>query len=130
MKLEWSAAALADLDRFAAFLHERHPRLAKIIASAIKDKARILSEHPLIGRAIVARMNEVKSGIGGSDDISFPGFRSAQPGPAAAMKSSTARFGAPCRPIHVFSTEDLRWGSNSIWKKHSIGSGKSCAWYN
>ena len=55
MKLEWSAAALADLDRFAAFLHERHPRLAKIIAEAIKDKARILSEHPLIGRAIAGR---------------------------------------------------------------------------
>jgi toxin ParE1/3/4 len=55
MKLEWSAAALADLDRFAAFLHDRHPRLAKIIAVEIKHKARILSEHPLIGRAIERR---------------------------------------------------------------------------
>jgi len=55
MKLEWSAAALADLDRFVAFLHERHPRLAKIIAAEIKDKAGILSEHPLIGRAIEGR---------------------------------------------------------------------------
>jgi plasmid stabilization system protein ParE len=55
MKLEWSAAALADLDCFAAFLHDRHPRLAKIIAAEIKVKASILSEHPLIGRAIEGR---------------------------------------------------------------------------
>ncbi|MGA2930356.1 MAG: type II toxin-antitoxin system RelE/ParE family toxin [Solirubrobacteraceae bacterium] len=55
MKLEWSAAALADLNRFAAFLHDRHPPLAKIISAEIKLKARILSEHPLIGRAIEGR---------------------------------------------------------------------------
>jgi len=55
MKLEWSAAALADLDRFAAFLHDRHPRLAKIVAAEIMHKARILSEHPLIGCAIEGR---------------------------------------------------------------------------
>jgi plasmid stabilization system protein ParE len=46
MKLERSGAALADLDRFAAFLQERHPRLAKIIAAEIKIKAHILSDHP------------------------------------------------------------------------------------
>ena len=55
MKLEWSVAALADLNRFAAFLHDRHPRLAKIIAAEIKLKASLLSEHPLIGRAIEGR---------------------------------------------------------------------------
>ena len=55
MTLEWSAAALADLDRFAAFLHDRHPHLAKIVAAEIRDKARILSEHPLIGRPIRGR---------------------------------------------------------------------------
>lgn len=55
MRLEWSAAALADLDRFAAFLHDRHPRLAKVIAAEIKHKAGILVEHPLIGRAIEGR---------------------------------------------------------------------------
>jgi plasmid stabilization system protein ParE len=55
MKLEWSAAALADLDRFATFLHDRHPHIAKVISAEIKHKARILSEHPLIGRAIEGR---------------------------------------------------------------------------
>jgi plasmid stabilization system protein ParE len=55
MTLEWSAAALADLDRFAAFLRERHPRLAQIVAAEIRAKAAILSEHPLIGRPIAGR---------------------------------------------------------------------------
>ena len=55
MKLEWSAAALADLDRFAAFLHDRHPDLAKIVAAEIRDKALVLSEHPLIGRPLEGR---------------------------------------------------------------------------
>lgn len=55
MKLEWSAAALADLDRFAAFLHDRHPTLAQAIAAEIKNKARVLSEHPQIGRPIEGR---------------------------------------------------------------------------
>ena len=55
MTLEWSAAALADLDRFAAFLHDRHPDLAKVVASEVRAKARVLSEHPLIGRPIEGR---------------------------------------------------------------------------
>jgi plasmid stabilization system protein ParE len=55
VKLEWSAAALADLDRFAAFLHDRHPDLAKIVATEIRGRALVLSEHPLIGRPIEGR---------------------------------------------------------------------------
>ncbi len=55
MKLEWSAVALTDLNRFALFLHDRHPRLAQIIAAEIRHKAAILSEHPLIGRPIEGR---------------------------------------------------------------------------
>ena len=55
MKLEWSAAALADLDRFVAFLEDRHPRLARIVAAEIQHKTRILKEHPLIGQSIQGR---------------------------------------------------------------------------
>ena len=38
MKLEWSDAALADLDRFAAFLDREHPSLAAVVASEIIGK--------------------------------------------------------------------------------------------
>ena len=33
--LEWSIDALADLDRFAAFLHEHHPELAGRVANEL-----------------------------------------------------------------------------------------------
>jgi toxin ParE1/3/4 len=55
MKLEWSDEALADLDRFAEFLQQRQPSLAKIVAEEIIEKAQILSEDPLLGRAIEGR---------------------------------------------------------------------------
>jgi plasmid stabilization system protein ParE len=55
MKLEWSAAALTDLNRFAHFLQDRHPHLAQVIAAEIRHKAAILSEYPLIGRSIEGR---------------------------------------------------------------------------
>ena len=55
MKLEWSAAALADLDRFATFIHERHPSLARIVAAEIRNRAAILSDHPFSGRPIADR---------------------------------------------------------------------------
>lgn len=49
MKLEWSAVALADLDRFASFLQERHPRLAALVAHEILAKARLLETNPELG---------------------------------------------------------------------------------
>jgi plasmid stabilization system protein ParE len=55
MKVEWSAAALADLDRFADFLRQRFPALSAIVAREIIVKADVLSDHPLLGRAIVGR---------------------------------------------------------------------------
>lgn len=47
--------ARRPFDRFAAFLHDRHPGLAHIVAAEIKAKAQILSDHPLIGRPIQGR---------------------------------------------------------------------------
>ncbi|MHB8272482.1 type II toxin-antitoxin system RelE/ParE family toxin [Bradyrhizobium sp.] len=55
MILEWSAAALADLDRFAEFLHDRHPTMAQVIAVEILNRTRIISEHPQLGRPIDGR---------------------------------------------------------------------------
>jgi plasmid stabilization system protein ParE len=52
MNVEWSADALADLDRFADFLAERHPRLAAIVAREIIAKLQILSDNPKLGRPI------------------------------------------------------------------------------
>jgi plasmid stabilization system protein ParE len=54
MRLEWSAAALADLDGFAAFLQEHHPALASTVAQEILAKARVLETHPQLGYPIVA----------------------------------------------------------------------------
>jgi len=39
MKLEWSASALADLDRFAEFLQRHYPSLAATVADEIIKKA-------------------------------------------------------------------------------------------
>lgn len=53
--LDWSEDALADLDRFAAFLHQQSPDLAAAVADEIIARAQILSRHPKLGRALSGR---------------------------------------------------------------------------
>jgi len=52
MRIEWSEDALADLDRFAAFLHKSHSSLAPFVAREIIEKTRLLERHPKAGRRI------------------------------------------------------------------------------
>ena len=51
MRLIWSVNALAVLERFAAFLQDHHPGLAKRIAPEIVKRARMIADYPEIGRA-------------------------------------------------------------------------------
>ncbi|MGE0039345.1 MAG: type II toxin-antitoxin system RelE/ParE family toxin [Xanthobacteraceae bacterium] len=55
MKVEWSQDALADLDRFAAFLHDKYPSLAPRVAQEIKAKAQSLADFPQSGRPLAGR---------------------------------------------------------------------------
>ena len=43
IELQWSVDALADLNRFGAFLHEQSPELAAIVADAIVARTQILT---------------------------------------------------------------------------------------
>lgn len=55
VEIEWSFDALADLDRFAAFLHERFPDLAARVANELVERTDVLRGHPRLGRAIAGR---------------------------------------------------------------------------
>jgi plasmid stabilization system protein ParE len=61
MRLEWSDAALSDLNRFVEFLNREHPSLAPVVASEIIAKASVLSEHPRLGRPWLAEKNIARS---------------------------------------------------------------------
>jgi plasmid stabilization system protein ParE len=53
--VDWSDDALADLNRFAAFLEEHSPKLAPVIAGAIIARTELLAHQPRLGRAIAGR---------------------------------------------------------------------------
>jgi plasmid stabilization system protein ParE len=55
VEIEWSIDALADLDRFAAFLHERFPDLVTHVGSELIARADVLRRHPKLGRAVAGR---------------------------------------------------------------------------
>ncbi len=52
VEVEWSVDALADLDRFAAFLHGQFPELAGLVASELVARTEVLRRHPHLGRPI------------------------------------------------------------------------------
>lgn len=53
--LDWSEDALADLDRFAAFLHDQSPELAATVAEELIARAQVLARHPKLGRPLSTR---------------------------------------------------------------------------
>lgn len=55
VELEWSLDALADLDRFATFLHDQFPDLAARVANELITRADVLRRHPKLGRPIATR---------------------------------------------------------------------------
>jgi plasmid stabilization system protein ParE len=55
VEIEWSLDSLADLDRFATFLHEQFPDIAARVANELIARADVLRRHPKLGRPIATR---------------------------------------------------------------------------
>jgi hypothetical protein len=57
MRIEWTVSSLADLDRFAQFLHERDPALATRIAAEIRERAKSSRTSRSSGAGLVSGKN-------------------------------------------------------------------------
>ncbi len=55
----YSARALADLDHLCDFIAEHDPASVNGVAQRIADAARILRDHPLIGRPVRCDIREL-----------------------------------------------------------------------
>ncbi len=51
-RLNWLPAALADLARLREFIHIHNPAAAKRAACRIREGARQLLDHPLLGKSV------------------------------------------------------------------------------
>jgi plasmid stabilization system protein ParE len=72
----FSARALADLERLFDFLAEHDPAAAKRAAQAIVDTARILRDHPLIGRPVRGEIRELVISSGRTGYVALYRLRS------------------------------------------------------
>ena len=50
-RLEWTSPAADELEAAQTYYHDLNPRAARILAKRIIDAARLLREHPQVGRA-------------------------------------------------------------------------------
>ena len=52
VEIEWSVDALADLNRFAVFLHDQFPELAGRVSAELVARTDLLRRHPHLGRPL------------------------------------------------------------------------------
>ena len=74
VQIEWSVDALADLDRFATFLHEQFPELAARVAGELVARTDVLRRHPQLRRPLGNRREYreiVLAVLGGIDALQY-----------------------------------------------------------
>jgi toxin ParE1/3/4 len=55
VKVEWSAGAIADLDRFVVYLQDRHPTMARVVGDELTRTSDLLIQNPELGRPLGRR---------------------------------------------------------------------------